>query len=425
MVNISILNILLFSLFFLIVIKTNKHNLALQFISGIYLLSAVSGLLFLLFGDREYYNLTILGSILFFIFFLISVIPLFKIRIKKEYNIYLNEKFIKLLSVIMLVGSILPFTAMVLSLKPLLSGDIISFMKEAHDARFYEYAGEKNANIFDTLISISMKVAYYMRAFLPLFVVYLYNKYKKINKYIGGILLTQITLIISSLLTSSRFLLVDFTLTYIFTYFFLYHKLETHTKLFFRKLFCYGGLIILFALSIITIGRAYAMGYTDFTSIIGWISLYLGEGMLNFNEFTIHDDIRFGIEGIFPTLLNKHDYQLFLQYNADEYHKEWSWLLGHATNTFETCYGDFVGAFDIFNSILFIMLISTILICLKRKIVNTFSGIAFFITIYKYVYFGFMYFPYGSIKGNNYLYQALLSIIIIRIFEIYGKKTAI
>lgn len=424
MINISIFNTFIFVIWLFLIWKFKKNNYALKFISIEFLFSAITGIYFIQYGEREYYNLTFYGSLIFFIFFFISVLPLFKTEIKSTQNIYINEKSIKILCTIFFWGSILPFINSIISLKFLLGGDIATLMKEFHDSRFYG-TNQNSFNIISFFIDLSIKAAYYTKAFLPLFVIYLYNKYEKINKYIWGIFLTQITLVLSSLITSSRFLVVDFTLTYLFTYCLLYNKLKDTTKLFFKKLFKYGGCIIFIILFIITIGRAIAMGYTDITSILAWISLYTGEGMLNFNEFTIHDTIRFGIEGVFPTLLNEKDYQQFLQYNADDYAKEWGWILGHEANTFKSVYGDFVGSFGIGNSIIIFLIISFIIIFFSKKLIQSFSGIALLITIFKYIYFGFLYFPYSGINGNNYLYQALLSIIIIRAFEIYGKKTTL
>lgn len=424
MINIGIFNVILFGIFFLFLRKTQRNNQGLKFISLEYLLSAISGVFFIHYGEREYTNLSYYGSIAFFICFFISTLPLYKTEIKHNNKIIINEKFVDTICIICFWGSILPVISSLIELKSLFTGDISSFMKETHDARFYD-TDTNNTNLLNILTNISIKTIYYIKAFLPLLVIYLYNKYEKLNKYIWGIFLTQISLIIVSLLGASRFLLVDFTLTYIFTYVLMYHKLKECTKIFFKKLFAIGGCFVFISLMIITIGRAIAMGYVDITSILAWISLYTGEGMLNFNEFTIHDEVRFGMEGVFPTLLNAKDYHQFIQYNSDEYTKEWAWILGHEANTFKSVYGDFVSSFGLYNTILILLTVSIILVFFSQKLIRSFTGIAFLITIYKYIYFGFIYFPYAGISGNNYLYQALLSIIIFGIFEKYGKTTTI
>lgn len=208
--NVAIVNILLFLILFLYFKTKPRTNLCIKFIILEYLISALFGLFFIEFGDREYYNLSYYGSFIFYLFFLVSILPL--IQFDKVYSFNSNEKFLGFLGTIIFYGSFLPLIDSLFSLYTMFSsGNLSAYLLNAHDARFVTNA----KNISNIFVDISIKTAYYCRAFLPLLLMYYLNYYKKANVKVWGILITQISLSITSLTTSSRFMLADFAITYI------------------------------------------------------------------------------------------------------------------------------------------------------------------------------------------------------------------
>lgn len=417
--NVAIVNIFLFLTLLLCLRTKSRINPCVKFIVFEYLTSALSGLFFIKFGDRDYYNLSYYGSFIFFLFFLISIFPL--LRLNKVECFYGNEKFLNILGIIIFYGSFLPMLDSLFSLFSMIgSGNLSTYMLNTHDARFVTNA-KSVTNVF---VDVSIKVAYYCRAFLPLLLIYYLNCYKKANKRVWGILITQASLSITSLTSSSRFMLADFAITYIFTYFLLYDYLCDYTKLFLKKLFKYGGIALLVVLGVITVGRAISMGYVDGVSTLAWVSLYLGEGMLNFNEFAIHDKVFQGAVSSFPIFASHKDVQMMQSMTSNEFADYWQLIWGHDANTFKSVFGDYVSSFGVVYSLIGLLVFSLFSKKIFGKCIKSFSGLALIITLMKYSYFGFMYFPYSGINGNNYLLQSLIAIVIIRIFEQYGKKTA-
>lgn len=416
--NVAIVNILLFLILFLYFKTKPRTNLCIKFIILEYLISALFGLFFIEFGDREYYNLSYYGSFIFYLFFLVSILPL--IQFDKVYSFNSNEKFLGFLGTIIFYGSFLPLIDSLFSLYTMFSsGNLSAYMLNAHDARFVTNA----KNISNIFVDISIKTAYYCRAFLPLLLMYYLNYYKKANVKVWGILITQISLSITSLTTSSRFMLADFAITYIFTYFLLYDYLCDYAKQFLKKLFKYGGIVLIGVLGVITIGRAISMGYVDGVSTLAWVSLYLGEGMLNFNEYAIHEKVFQGAVTSFPIFAPQNDLQMMQSMTSNEFSDYWQLIWGHDANTFKSVFGDFVCSFGVLYSLVGLLLFSLFAKHAFRKCGQSFSGLALIITLMKFSYFGFMYFPYSGVSGNNYMLQSIVAIIIIYIFERYGKKT--
>lgn len=164
------------------------------------------------------------------------------------------------------------------------------------------------------------------------------------------------------------------------------------------------------------------MGYLDVTSTFAWICLYTGEGMLNFNEFSIHDKVFQGIVTIFPILADSEDVVKMQAMTSSEFSHYWQMIWGHDANTFKSVFGDFVASFGVLNSFVYLTVFLLIFTKYIKKNILSFSNMALFITVMKFLYFGFMYFPYSGVSGNNYLLQALLAIIILKISEYYAKQ---
>lgn len=418
--NIAILNVIVFGTLFLYFHKTKKNNL-IQFITAEFLISAVCGIIHASSKENTYYNLSLEGSIIIYSFFIISIYPIYKYR---GCNSFIsNNKIIELINKILLICSIYPFVISLIKIGNLLSsGNWINYLSNMHDARF---SSSGIMEVSDSIYNLCIKAASWCKNILPLLLIYNLQKYKKINKYTVGIILSQLTLIIDSILTSTRFAIVDAMLSYVFTYYIVSNSISGMAKSISFKIVKYLSIAIISALLIVTIGRSITMGNKDFKSSIEWIALYGGEGMLNFNEYLIDQKITKGVDEIFPYLTSKEEITKQNKLDKASEKNEWSLLTGKPENVFYTSYGSFVDSFGL--KITYIILIITAicfsLVINKRR--NYMSNMALIILYSRFIFMGFMYFPYYGVNGNKYLIQSLFIVILLYISEKYERRKTI
>ena len=129
-----IFNFLIFSLFEFYFWKFHRTNTALLYLGGIWVYSAFSSIFFSEWGDDIYYNKSFEGYLLFYLYYIISIIPLLKVNLSSTRRIVTNEKVIRCISLILLYFSIIPLIYNLLEFRHII-GDANYFI-DMHDARF-------------------------------------------------------------------------------------------------------------------------------------------------------------------------------------------------------------------------------------------------------------------------------------------------
>lgn len=412
--NIVTFNIFIFGITFLFFYKFNRSNKVLLYSTGIYLFSAIGGIILYNSHQTTYLRLSYYGSIIFYLFFMFSIIPLYNINYAKVNKIETNDKFLDTLSKVIFYCSIIPFLSSLWDMRILFTGDIANYLTDVHDERHVQLG----TALVSQIPSLLIKVAYYSQAFLPLLLFYNINKYKKFNKCCWGIILSQFSIAISSLLRSSRSPLIDLILTYGFAYFMLYGKFDPKTNRLVKKVVIYFAGIVASFLMIVTLGR-YIGGTVDNSnvSVWEWLSVYSSEGMLNFNEDYVHENTKWGQATVFYYLAPRKEQIETETSTYMELTTYWNQLTGHSTNTFMTSFGAFVHAYGLEESLIGVLLFSIFFTMLMRKIKRRFSGMALFTLIGKYIIYGFMGFYYSNKDGNNLFFQGLIMVMIIYFAE--------
>lgn len=406
-------NIIFFLLFTLWVYRYHFHNKCLLFVSILYLVSSITGLIYYYSEEAYYTDLSISGAIYFYAFFVVSIIPIYKIDYLGIRKIETNDRFLNILCLVIFYCSFYPLIYQLISLVSLLKGDFTSAISDAHDNRM-QFSIKDGGGL---LYNLSIKISSWCNNILPILLVYILQRYKKINRYVFGIFFSQLALAIGAFTSSSRSFIVDYYLSYVFIYCLFYNYLTGYAKVFYTKLVKYVGLVVLMFLMIITISRAVFLDKNDFKSTMEWVSQYAGEGMLNFNEYIVPQKFTKGVNDIFPYLLPKSKFEFYKNASNRDIDSYWSKYTSKPEYVFYTSYGNIVDGFGILPSLIGVTILSVILCIYLKKRRYYLSSIALFVLYSRYVYYGFMLFPYSGISGNKYLLQSLFVISLLYIIE--------
>jgi oligosaccharide repeat unit polymerase len=234
---------------------------------------------------------------------------------------------------------------------------------------------------------------------LMLLSLFYYLTRKKINKFcVGGILLIIINVILFNVLLSGRGVVVFFLLFSLF-FFFLFRKLILKKML--KKIavaFLIVGGCFAITIGILTIARFSGHGF-DY-SMLDWISMYLGGGLVNF-DYSMWNILQH-TEGdrsfsLFKYLVGFDTYLEHIAFREHWYYEKTN-VMPH---TFFTYVGDWYSDLGGASTLLLI----TILSLLVRKITSNPNSISF-ISLYIYVSFsyimivGFTIYPFLTSKST-------------------------
>lgn len=230
---------------------------------------------------RDYSNITLLPFLYLFVGFLIAIVPFFLFE-RKERVLVISQKQINIVdavSGIIAFCGILPFIETIIHLPSVLSSsdDLV---------RLYEQqllTGEK-----ENYMSFIGRKFYYMLDIFDYFIpalLFIQIWKKNINKkLVVGLAICILTIWLRSMAMAGRSVMVGNAL-YVFGVFLVFRRFISIQKR--RMVYKYGiiGLsILLLALFVVTISRYRYNDSSNFESVFQWMSLYAGEGPLNFNN---------------------------------------------------------------------------------------------------------------------------------------------
>lgn len=276
----------LLCLLYLLVFKNKYH--VLIFIVSIWTISSFFSLIFY-FEVNRYTNLQIIPFVFLILCLWFSFIPFtFKQNELKKIELGDPVLFERAMLVLGLL-SILPFLENLIHIISTYAGSNTDVLSEVYEEKM---SGDLNKdqyiNWFSTpgriLNSINLKFQSGM-----LFFLFLYVCQSKINKFIFlSLIIAVINPILFQLGMSGRSALVFTFLNAGLLFFLLKNLIPQKIK---ASLLTFGVLILIFGIIlffIITLSRYSNNEGASSVSFLGWISLYAGEGALNFNNFMWH-----------------------------------------------------------------------------------------------------------------------------------------
>ncbi len=385
----------------------------------IWLGSSIASLIFLHADFRMYNHLSVFPACFFCLSFFITIIPFLKKTSQEIDKIIANNEIIEILCMVYFILIIIPgFEIVTQSIPKLSSGmDIAESMADIHDDR---QAGEivevVKMSFLGSLcwrfISFSTILPVFLLFYLSLNWKSLYSN--QIYKFLAltGLLSVLIVQNLFYFVNSQRSMISRIVIIAMGCFVLFYYQ---YNKIRRRKIMKYmsfiGGMII-FAIGFITFARFTtandrSTAFHDRT-IVDWTSLYIGEGLLNFNEYVWN--MRGTTEGDVGFLY----YKNLLGYDRvkDDYHRRqyWSSRTGIPQHIFYTYIGVFVEDFTPIGA-LFIFSLISYLLCGKIKIRNGTIAIhdAYLLIILFYVIAnGYSYYAFGGLNKGARLWHELL-----------------
>jgi oligosaccharide repeat unit polymerase len=401
--------------------KDAKYRFILL-ITGIYLGSSIFGLIHYNNPSIEYANLSLIPSLYFFLVFCISVIPFYKFNNNSKKNYVINDKFVKYLSIFLLLISILPLMELIFQTHNLFSlNNTSQYVAELHsDAQ----TGDIEQKIGISQIGHRfLRFAEIFSDLLPILIFYIYNKYKKITKELIGLLISELCLILNAFISSGRSSFVYLIFYFSFIYLLFIHQFSVETKKRIQRAILFVFLFLISFLSVITVYR-----FTNTTwfaknnseELINWTALYVGEGMLNFNEYVWSVSVYTEGDVSFPYFKKLLGIKTFEKnYERRMY---WAPKTGIPENIFYTSYGNFVRDFGPIIAFLIICFLSIVIILVIRKKKKLHLYHLLLISLYfKYIGCGIFFFPYAGYGAGMQLFYSILIVFSLFIIDIFSR----
>ncbi|MDR1582434.1 MAG: oligosaccharide repeat unit polymerase [Prevotellaceae bacterium] len=405
------------TLFFLAVLVwyqyRKKEITAVTYILSIWLASSVFSIFHVIASD-SFERLSLLPSLYFYACFLISLYPVYKFDENCLKNIRVNEVMLNIFIWGISAVAIIPFFENLIHLidSYLLHPDTYSMYS------MYEKRGVANVNKSDLYSWLSpvgriCNSAVLLFRSLTLLLFFYCLTREKIDKLkILGILMVLLNMIFFWLLTSAR---VSVTFLFLFFLFFLLLFRKVIPKRILKKIAFFSLVIagmMMVGVGIITIARFENHDLRASISLLDWISLYLGEGLANFNDSMWHILRHTEGDRSFYFLKNLLGYD-----NIDilAFRERWNEINTNVKpQVFYTYLGDWYSDLGVYFTILLTIVLSLItrLVTLRRNSIS-------FASLYIYLSFcyifvnGFTIFPHILIG-----YGLLIELFICFIFSI-------
>lgn len=267
----------------IVIFKRYKENNIIKYIYSIWTISSFASILYYI-ESFKYTRITILPYIFLFTCLIISLIPFFSFKERKLTKVEIGNKWIfKRVIYCIIIISILPFLENVIHLISSMNNS--TQIAEIYDEKMSGEIDNSKLITWHTSIgkicnSINLKFAY-----CSIFILFTYLANFRFNKYVGiGLAIVCINPILHSIGVSSRAGIVFTCLNSVFYYFLFRNILPSSIRKNIKK----GGVILIslaiFSFFIVTISRYFSNEAYQNVSFWAWLSLYLGEGTLNFND---------------------------------------------------------------------------------------------------------------------------------------------
>lgn len=417
-----VLNALLYGLTFLFYQLKRKRFSCGSLLLATYACSSIFSIVFYLtvpYNDIRFAHITVFPFIYMFTLIIISFSPILALKSDTITNIYTgsirNEKLINSFLILIALLSILPFVESVIHV--LANGTNTKTVADTYYARadgisnneYLSWFGRKCYALVNFVIDIH-----------PVLFMYYLGK-KDINKkLVIGLILPIITVILYNYSHGGRSTVTQFMLYLLFVYSLFSNTLKPKI----RKIVKLTGTIIFvgfFSLMLlITVLRFNSYSNQNEAPFIVGVSLYLGEGFLNFNETAWYAEAKSNGDTCFPLIKKSLGMKTFTK--IIDRRNYWAPKLKIPTHIFYTYIGSFYVDFGRSGTFFFILLIAYFLRLITKK-VSTYTALHTMIIISlfgKIFMVGIFFFPYGLYKHQFLLLTGLIFALILKLFSVPG-----
>ncbi len=273
---------------FLIALKKITNNTFIKYIIAIWTISSLFSIIYYN-ASKEYTRITIMPYIFFIVSMLCILYPMAAYNDKRMIITLNNAYAFKCVVVFLCIISILPFIENIIHVISTYSISSSSALADIYDDKM---SGDLNKTKILSFYSFPGKICNslnlkFQKCSLLLLFIYLCQLKK--NKYILiGLIIASINPILYSLIFAGRSSVVFSCVEACFYYFFFKNYLSAQTKSNIKQA---GIILFSFAaigFAIMTLARYNNSEGAQSVSLLGWISLYAGEGTLNFNNYMWH-----------------------------------------------------------------------------------------------------------------------------------------
>ena len=382
----------------------SKHRSRISiFISLLWTVSSLFSVIFfhlLNFTFRTYNNISIYALFFIYLSLYIIVYPLTDINDKKRVVINGDKNVLTVFSWVVIFVSITPFLSHLVYLFFSFNSGLDSF------ANNY---GEENS-VLPTTLQYLNRYNVYCRLFIP--ALFFYNLQNvRVNKILmWGLLLAFINPILGNLIIGSRYVFLGDALFAVAFYLLFYKSIPQN----YRRIISNYGLLLLFLCCFIfvtiTFFRFSESSVTSgVNSIITGISLYAGEGFLNFStSMWNNDNFTDGYNTMFVFSYIFGDYPS--PYRNSDYLTE---VAGIPLRIYYTFVGDFFIDFGLVTTLIIFISLSLILFFIvkrsKRKF--DFCNLIWMGMIVKILVCGYTFYPYMN-SSMEIVYASILNILL-------------
>lgn len=381
---------------------------------SLYLISALTSLFFFYNSLYDYSGITIYPIMYVFICIIITMIPIFSYDNHQDKKLCANDNTKKLVYITLCIFSIIAVEPFVENLIHIRS--VVGNMDTTADIYAARADGDNSKSEYLSWIGRKLFwINFLFRDIIPLLFFYYILKWKKYNKYvIIGISMAILNPIIHAFALGGRSTIINTAFYFIFVYMlFRPYLLVRQRRYIDKSLLCISGIIV-FAISALTIVRFVSQEHS--VDIWTWVSLYTGEGVLNFCadlwplSKTCNGDNTFLMVRYYLGLTDSIDIES-IRATRD--------ILGVRNLVFYTYLGTIYYDFNKIGTILYCVIFSVIFFisCKPNKNVYKLSQLATLAILGKVVMMGVMFYPYTLWNDQLSLLLLLIYIVILKTRE--------
>lgn len=388
----------------------SKHRSRISiFISLLWTVSSLFSVIFfhlLHFTYRTYNNISIYALLFLYISLYTIVYPLTDFKDENKVVINGDKNVLTFFSWGVIFISILPFLAH------------LEYLFFSFNSGLNTYANNygEDVSVLPTTLQYLNRYNVYCRLFIP--ALFFYNLQKvRVNRILmWGLSLAYINPILGNLITGSRYVFISDTLYAVAIYLLFFKSIPQNYR---RKISNYGLLFIIFCFFIfvaITIFRFNESSITSgVNSIVTGISLYAGEGFLNFSA-SMWDNEKF-TDGYNTMFVFSY---IFGDYPSPYRNSEFlTGIAGISLRIYYTFIGDFFIDYGLVVTLIIVISLSLILYFIVRKSHRKFEfcNLIWMGMIVKILVCGFTFYPYMN-SSLEIIYAFILNLLLFFIMKI-------
>ena len=390
--------------------RYKEINLSVTCIT-LYTVSAFTSLYFFYNSYYDYSKITIYPIIYAFICIIITLIPLFSYDNHTNKSIYENERIRRLVYLTLCVFSIFaiePFLENIIHIKAV-------FGNMGATADIYEARAEGDNTNNEYLSWVGRKffwINFLFRDIIPILFFYYILKWKKYNKYIVvGTAMAIVNPILHGFALGGRSTIVNTSFYFIFVYVLFRPYLSERRRKTIDKVLTAICCVVVVGISALTIVRFASQEHS--IDIWTWVSLYTGEGILNFCSDlwplskTCNGDNTFLMLRYFLGLTDNIDIES-VRSTRD--------ILGIRNMVFYTYLGTIYYDFNKIGTVLYCLFFSLLFyyLCKPKNNVYRISQLATLAILGKVIMMGVMFYPYTLWNDQLSLLLLLIYIFIMK-----------